>query len=90
MRGKGRKIATKILVTFMVANILFSNVVTVYAHETGVYVQQNVTELEEDVALEEDTELEMDAYPSTRGIAPIPSYFLLWGSALHSFILRNF
>ena len=61
MRGKGRKIATKILVTFMVANILFSNVVTVYAHETGVYVQQNVTELEEDVELEEDTELEMDA-----------------------------
>ena len=61
MRGKGRKIATKILVTFMVANILFSNVVTVYAHETGVYVQQNVTELEEGVELEEDTELEMDA-----------------------------
>ena len=30
-----------------------------------------------------------DAYPSTRGTAPIPSYFLLCVSALHSFALRN-
>ena len=57
MKRNGRRIAMKVLASFMVVNMSFGNIATVYADETDVYMQQSVTELEEGAELEVGVEI---------------------------------